>query len=41
MLNKRVKIYISIIIALGLSFIIYSILNIPINDYPTKSIGSK
>lgn len=31
MLNKRVKIYISIIIALGLSFIIYSILNIPIN----------
>ncbi|MBE3591825.1 MAG: HD-GYP domain-containing protein [Thermoanaerobacter sp.] len=31
MLNKRVKIYISIIIALGLSFIIYSILNTPIN----------
>jgi len=31
MLNKRVKIYISIIISLGLSFIIYSILNIPIN----------
>jgi putative nucleotidyltransferase with HDIG domain len=31
MLNKRVKIYISTITVLGLSFIIYSILNTPIN----------
>ncbi|HHY80894.1 MAG TPA: HD-GYP domain-containing protein [Thermoanaerobacter sp.] len=31
MLNKRVKIYISIIITLGLFFIIYSMLNVPIN----------
>ncbi|HHW57495.1 MAG TPA: HD-GYP domain-containing protein [Clostridia bacterium] len=31
MLNKRVKIYISIIITLGLFFIIYSMLNVPRN----------
>jgi putative nucleotidyltransferase with HDIG domain len=31
MLNKRVKIYISIIIIVGLFFIIYSILNVPTN----------